>query len=94
MPIKVYMLRLTSGGIYVGATEDLDRRFSEHQRGVACRTTRLDPPVGVIYTEEHLDFPSARKREAQLKRWAHAKKEALAAGDTARLKALAKRRAK
>jgi len=86
-----YVLRLKSGRLYPGATTDLKRRFREHRAGTACRTTRLDPPVGLVCSEEHPTFGEARRREAQVKRWTHAKKEALVAGDKARLKDLAKR---
>ena len=88
MPAHVYILRLRSGQLYVGATTDLDRRWGEHLAGHACRTTKLDPPASIVYTEEHPDFTATRRREAQIKRWSRAKKEALIAGDTAALKRL------
>jgi putative endonuclease len=87
-----YMLRLKSGNLYPGATTDLSRRWQEHLSGIACRTTKLDPPVALVYSEEHPAFSSARRREAQVKRWTRAKKEALAAGNSAALHSLARRR--
>ena len=92
MPAWFYMLRLTSGVLYTGATTDLERRCREHAEGVACRTTRRDPPEALVYSEEYSDFKLARRREAQVKRWTRAKKEALVAGDGATLKRLARRR--
>ena len=92
MPACFYILRLKSGRLYPGATTDLERRWSEHVDGTACRTTELDPPVEIAYSEEHPSFSCARKREAQVKRWTRAKKEALVSGDLTQLKALAKRR--
>ncbi|GAF85588.1 unnamed protein product [marine sediment metagenome] len=59
-----YMLLLRSGALYCGATTDLDRRYREHERGKACRTTRLDPPVGLVCTERFETFAAARWREA------------------------------
>ena len=59
--------------------------------GVACRTTKLGPPVGLAYSEEHRSFSDARRREAQVKRWTRAKKEVLVSGNTDRLKRPAKR---
>jgi len=87
-----YLLRLRSGILYPGATTDLSRRYREHLSGNACRTTRLDPPASLAYSEPHPTFTSARRREAQVKRWTRAKKEALAAGDAVGLKALARSR--
>jgi predicted GIY-YIG superfamily endonuclease len=90
MPAHFYILRLRSGQLYTGATTDLDRRWKEHANGEACRTTKLDPPVAIAHTEEHPTFSDARRREAQIKRWSRAKREALATGDTDALKRLAK----
>ena len=89
-----YLLRLKSGALYPGATADLPKRYQEHLKGRACRTTRLDPPVGLVYSETFSTFANARQRESQVKRWSRAKKEALAAGNLAKLKQLAKRKGK
>ncbi len=87
-----YLLRLKSGGLYPGATENLDQRLKDHTSGRACRTTKLDPPVALARAERFDTFAAARRREAQVKRWTGAKKEALTSGDIAALKRLAKRR--
>jgi len=84
-----YALRLQSGDLYVGATRDLPHRWEEHKTGKACRTTRLDPPTELAYSEEFPSFSDARRREAQIKRWSRAKKEALVAGDRDMLRHLA-----
>lgn len=89
MLAQFYILRLRSGQLYVGATTDLQRRWQEHVSGDACRTSKLDPPVAIVYSEEHPTFADARRREAQIKRWSRAKREALVAGDAAALKRLA-----
>jgi putative endonuclease len=90
MPAYIYILRLVSGNLYIGATEDLNKRYQDHQKGRACRTTSIDPPVGLVYSETYDSFSEARKREAQLKRWTRAKKEALIAGNAEKLRSLAK----
>jgi putative endonuclease len=92
MSAWVYMLRLQSGRLYVGWTTNVERRFSEHLAGKGGRTTRLDPPSGVEYTEKIPDIDAAKNRENQFKRWTRAKKEALVRGDLLSLKTLAKRR--
>jgi len=86
----LYILRLKSGSLYIGATTDLKQRYQDHQNGKACRTTRLDPPVKLIYSESFPNFSEARKREAQIKRWTRAKKEALVTGDMVKLRNLSK----
>jgi putative endonuclease len=87
-----YILRLQSGNLYIGATKNLEKRYAEHYAGTAGRTTSLDSPVALIYSEEHESFSNARKREAQIKRWSRAKKKALVAGDKDKLRALSKSR--
>jgi putative endonuclease len=92
MSAWLYILSLKSGQLYIGATKDLDQRCREHFGGHACRTTKLDPPLKLIYSETFPTFSEARKREAQIKRWTRDKKEALVSGDRIKLKELSKRR--
>ena len=86
MPAWLYILRLKSGQLYAGSTTDLDRRIEEHYSGHACKTTQLDPPVDILYSEEFETFFEARHHEAQIKRWPRSKKEALISGDLVKLK--------
>ena len=92
MPAWFYILRLKSGGLYIGATKDLEQRYKEHRSGKACRTTKFDPPVEIVYSEELSTFSDARKREAQIKRWSRAKEKALVSGNMDKLHLLAKSR--
>jgi putative endonuclease len=70
----VYILRLHSGGLYIGCSTDFETRFRDHQSGTACRTTKLDPPDSVLWIEIHPAFSAARRREAQIKKWSRGKK--------------------
>ena len=88
----VYILRLRSGAFYVGCSNDAETRFGEHAAGTACRTTAIDPPIAVLFIELRSDFAEARGREAQIKKWSRAKKEALIAGDLLWLKSLSRSR--
>ena len=94
MAAYLYIIRLKSGQLYIGATTDLEQRYQDHQNGKACRTTKLDPPHKLVYSESLATFSDARKREAQIKRWTGAKKEALLAGDIIKLRNLTKSRNK
>jgi putative endonuclease len=51
-----------------------------------------DVPVHFAYAEVHSSFVLARRREAQIKRWSRAKKEALISGNLAQLHAFAIRK--
>ena len=88
----VYFLRLRSGLLYVGASTDLEQRLADHTSGQACRTTTLDPPICVLRVELYDSFATARAREAQLKKWSRAKKEALIAENLRILSALSRSR--
>ena len=82
----LYILRLTSGMLYVGVTADLKRRWQEHAGGRGSRITSEDPPNGIVHREPFTSIAEAHVRERQLKRWTRAKKEALVARDLARLR--------
>ena len=90
MTAWIYILRLKSNQLYIGSTRDLHQRYKDHVSGKACRTTKLDPPVELVYSEKYETFSEARRREAQIKRWSRAKKEDLVAGDLSGLKKLSK----
>ncbi len=88
----VYILRLASGAFYVGSTLNLPQRMADHVAGIGCKTTRNDPPLLLLLVEPHPTFSAARKREAQIKRWSRAKKEAFVTRDMEALKQLSKSR--
>ena len=92
MAARLYILRLKSSALYTGATTGLECRYPEYLKGTACRTTRLDPPVALVYSEQFPNFAHARRREAEAKKWSHAKKQALVHGDKRTLRHLAKSR--
>jgi putative endonuclease len=92
MPAWFYILRLKSTRPYCGSTKDKVRRSREHFAGLGGRTTKLDPPLAVVYEEEYETYREAFRREHQVKRWVRAKKEALIRGDLIELKRLSKRR--
>ena len=90
---SVYIAELKNGRLYVGITDDLDRRSAEHTAGKpSTRTSQVFGFRRIIYSELHRDRVSALKRERQLKTWNHAKKRALASGNILCLKQLARRK--
>ena len=52
---------------YVGACIDLERRLYEHNIGHS-KFTSLGVPWKLVYTEELIDLPSAKKREMAIKK--------------------------
>jgi putative endonuclease len=63
----VYAIRSTSANyIYVGMTNNLDRRLRQHNNGES-RTTKPYRPFVLIYSEIAENRIAARKREKYLK---------------------------
>jgi putative endonuclease len=73
----VYVLRCRDGSLYVGITNDLRQRVTEHNAGDAVAWTRRRRPVELVFAEKHPDKSSARRREIELKGWRKEKKLAL-----------------
>ena len=63
--------------LYVGSTNDLERRIAEHEQGKHYHFTSRYNANKLIYSEAFPDRASAVARERQLKRWSRNKKEAL-----------------
>lgn len=57
---------LSRNYIYVGLTDNVDRRFTEHQSG-NNKTTKPYRPFKIILTETFNTRPEARLREKYLK---------------------------
>ncbi|NTV30029.1 MAG: GIY-YIG nuclease family protein [Candidatus Omnitrophica bacterium] len=83
----VYIIECQDGKLYIGMTEDVNRRFEEHQHH-GSHFTSYNPAVRLLYTEEFTYKKSAAIREKQLKGWTRKKKLALITGDLKLLKIL------
>ena len=63
----VYVLEsLTKKRLYIGMSENLNRRVDEHNSGKVFSTKGFRP-WQIIHTEEYPDSQTARKREKYLK---------------------------
>ena len=67
MSCHVYVLKSNRHDkSYVGSTNDLERRLSEHNNGKSAYTSKYKP-WSIIYTEEFSVLKEARERERYLK---------------------------
>ena len=57
---------LTDGKRYIGVTNDLRRRFLEHQKGKNISTAPRRP-FSLIYYEAGLSYTDAKRREGYMK---------------------------
>ena len=90
MPFWCYILRCADGKYYTGHTDDIERRMAEHLEGGYSAFTSRRRPVELIWADEFPTRDEALESELRVKKWSRAKKEALAAGDWARLSLFAK----
>ena len=72
-----YMLECRDGSLYVGWTDDLEKRIRTHQAGRGGKYTRSRLPVRLAYFEELPDKSAAMSREWHMKRLTHQQKLAL-----------------
>jgi len=88
----IYILRCSDNSLYVVHSANLQERVKAHNVGKTAAWTACRRPIVLVYSEQAENEQEAIRRELQLKRWMHAKKQALIEGDLAQLKTLAKRR--
>ncbi|MCE9506829.1 MAG: GIY-YIG nuclease family protein [Alphaproteobacteria bacterium] len=63
----VYILRGSTGRHYIGSTNDLNRRFEQHQRGHTHTTIRLGDNLVIVASKEFASLEKTRAIERILK---------------------------
>lgn len=76
----VYIVKCKDKKLYVGITNNVDKRIKLHNQGLACRFTKYRKPVKLIYKEECDTKSEARKRELEIKGYSKEKKLKLVRG--------------
>ena len=72
------MIRSSSGKFYTGITTDLERRFSEHQKGSrGARFFYFSKPEVIVFRESHPNRSAASRRENAIKKMTRAEKQLL-----------------
>jgi predicted GIY-YIG superfamily endonuclease len=90
-PFFAYILECRDRSFYVGHTDNLGKRLSEHEAGIGSDWTAARLPVRLAWSQEFSTREEAKEIERQLKGWSRAKKAALIGGDFALLRRLASR---
>jgi putative endonuclease len=82
MPFFVYILRTSSDTLYVGQTNDLEKRVKEHKEKSSRSSKYVSyfSSVELVYYEKYSTRGEAIQREIQLKKLPKAKKEAVIKG--------------
>ena len=78
----VYILQCSDKLTYTGVTNNISRRFEEHQKGLNknCFTYKRRP-LKLIFHQEFNDIDQAIFFEKKIKNWSAKKKYALAKGE-------------
>ena len=77
MPDYTYLLRCADDTLYCGWTNDLTARLAAHNSGKGAKYTRGRGPVTLVYSEIHPTQGDAMRREAEIKKYPRARKQAL-----------------
>lgn len=70
------MAKDKSGKLYVGVSENVEKRISTHNAGQGALFTKSGD-FEIVFFEEYKTMIKARKREIQIKKWRREKKETL-----------------
>ena len=85
----VYILTNKNNSVlYIGVTNDLQRRVYEHKSELIDGFTKRYHLSKLIYFEEYSDVNEAISREKQLKSWSRTKKNSLVLNSNPKLKDL------
>ena len=70
MIYTVYILKCKDKSLYVGCTNNLQKRIEEHNSSKkGAHYTKMRRPVTLAYVEEYRTLSEGRAREAEIKRW-------------------------
>ena len=61
--------------LYIGVTNDIERRIKEHKSGLLPGFTQKYNCCKLVYYEQYSDINQAIEREKKLKKWRREKKE-------------------
>jgi putative endonuclease len=91
MAFWVYILRCADGSYYTGHTDNLEKRFAQHNAGVIPGSyTFKRRPLQLVFSQDFSSREEALASEQQIKGWSRKKKEAMMRGDWAEVSRLAR----
>ena len=70
MPYSVYILQCADRTLYVGCTNNLEKRLQQHNQSKSgAHYTKIRRPVTLAYSEPFQTLREARRREQEIKSW-------------------------
>ena len=75
MLFNVYILECADNSLYVGCTNNLERRLKQHNDSKwGAHYTKIRRPVIIKHKEQFKTLKEARRRELEIKGWKREKK--------------------
>ena len=75
MSYFTYILECSDKSLYVGCTNDLERRLAQHSNSKwGAHYTKIRRPVKLLHSENFKTLKEARQRETEIKGWRREKK--------------------
>ena len=75
MKYVLYILKCSDGSLYIGSTNNLEKRLHQHNNlKSGAHYTKIRRPVSLKYSEKFKTLREARKRETEIKAWRREKK--------------------
>lgn len=70
----VYIILCEDNSLYTGSTNNVNKRFLDHQKGRGSKYLKSRKPLKIIYQEPQDSKSAALKREWEIKSWPRQKK--------------------
>jgi len=90
----MYILKCKDNSYYIGHTDNIEQRISEHYKNKFPCYTSKRLPVKLVFLQTFGTRDEAFIAERQIKKWSRQKKEALIGGDWNKISLLAKKKFK
>ena len=75
MKYSVYILECADKSLYVGCTNNLERRLEQHNNSKkGAHYTKIRRPLILKYSENYKTLSKARRREQEIKNWRRERK--------------------
>ena len=75
MSYFTYILECADGSLYVGSTNNIEKRVKQHNESKwGAHYTKIRRPVALLYSEKFATLKEARRRENEIKGWKRDKK--------------------
>ncbi len=73
----VYMVKNSYANLYIGITDNPERRLKEHNTRQGAVFTKNRDEFKTVFLEQYASLKEARSREIQIKKWRRDKKDRL-----------------